>query len=239
MRAVDSIRVARTLGEHGVAVAANLFAGKMARLAKHAQTQAPALLTPDLLGDDLLSNVPLMAVVDGVLGVGAMVARVNVGAEAAACLATTAERARLFEDDAATAAVPVFSVSGFAPLQACTVVVTAQGLQQEIGLSPGDALLIDSRCHARVTDVAAAALFVTFTRPWFREPQASPLNPPVLVSSFDYLRLPPALQARLQWRFDRYLKQRPRLIAYRVADKVPAGLGAPVKRALRGWASSY
>ena len=238
MRAADTDHVGRTLAEHGVAVASTFFAGKVAGFAKQAQSQWPALLTRPLLAD-LVLNARLTTLLEKALGPSFVVARVHVGVGASGQLATTAARARLFADEAANARVPMFSLSMFSPVQACTVVVTAHDLQQEIALLPGDALFVDSRCHARVEGGAPAAVFVTYARPWFREPPASPLEPPVQVSSIDFLRLPLGPQARLQWRFDRYLKQRHRLLAYRVADKIPAGLGAPLKRALRGWASSY
>lgn len=239
MKSEDIGHVARTLADLGVAVATNLFAGTMAGFAKHAQTHAPALLTPTLLGNALLTHENLNLVLEAVLGPAFVVARVNIGAQAPQYLATAAERARLFDDDAANLRAPPFSVSVFAPLHACTVIVTTQALQQEIELAPGNALFVDSRCPTHVVGLAPAALFITFTRPWFREPPAPPSDPPVLVSSLDFLRLAPPVQGRLQWRFDRYLKQRHRLFAYRVADKLPVGLGAPLKRALRGWASSY
>lgn len=241
--AAAAIDIASELAARGAVVLENLFADRIGFLRQLLDEPRPAarvdasLATADMLFQERLETVLQLA-----LDPSYVIARVHLGVGANDLLRTCQSRAALFGDPVADRLLPVFSATLFVPLVGATVRVAAAQDDQHaaVALAAGDGLLVDSRTQVQLVDGATPlALLVAFTRPWFREPLATSADPPIDMSLSDFLRLPAKARARLQWRFDRYLQHRHRLLIYQAADRLPHLFGAPIKRALRGWASSY
>lgn len=234
---------ASDLVARGAGVLDKLFADRIGFLRQLLDKPRPAArVDASLATTDLLFHERLDSVLQTALDPSYVIARVHLGVGANELLRTCQSRAALFGDARADRLLPVFSATLFVPLAAATVLIGAahDDDRATVVLAAGDGLLLDSRMRAELVGGATPlALLVGFTRAWFREPLAAPAEPPIDMSLSDFLRLPAKGRARLLWRFDRYLQHRHRLLIYQAADRLPHLIGAPIKRALRGWASSY
>jgi hypothetical protein len=233
---IDSV-TGQAVREKGYAVAKQTFVPHLFALVRLQKVlPTPSYLSGVLVSDAVLLNEWLTCQLSTLLGPNFIVARSHLGFGVAGELGTTKARSVLFGDAAVDGLAPIFSVALFVPLQE-TKALCGDSL---VELGAGDCLLLDSRVNTRlVGDASVPGLLMVFARPWFREPQAAPGSEPVVLSTVQYLRLPALLRKRLEWRFDRYLSQRHRLFVYELAERLPPFLGAPIKRKLRGWASSY
>lgn len=197
---------------------------------------SPAYLGGVLADKAVLRNETLTAELSSLLGSTFVIARSHLGCGAAGVLATSRSRSFLFGDDATDSIAPLYSVTMFVPLEGTVV----RCKETDLPLEVGDCLLIDSRAEtAIVQNIAVSGLLMVFTRTWYRESNSSPSFASFELSLCDFSRLSHELQARVQWRFDRYLSQRPRIFLYQLANRLPFDLGTPLKRKLRRWASSY
>lgn len=233
---MDSV-VAASVRESGFAVVKGMFVPFVPALRSlQGELPSPSYLGGVLAGDAVLLNETLSAELESLLGSNFLIARSYLGNAAADFLATTRNRSVLFGDDVTDSIVPPFSVTLFVPL----VDTVARCRGTNVPLISGDCLLVDSRMPSEaVSDTPIPGLLVVFSRAWFREKNSIPGVAPVELSLFEFFRLPLNIRVRLQWRFDRYFSQRPRLFLYQMANRLPFIFGAPLKRKLRRWASSY
>jgi hypothetical protein len=166
----------------------------------------PAIEGP-LAEPALLDHATIVPRLDAALGDGHLIGRVAAGRAAIEALVQLPARTALFGDPRHDARVPAVALAVIVALADATLAVDGA----PVALAAGDALVLDARTPVAASP-DASLLLVVHHRHWFREPRAPLDAPPVSISRLVYQRLTAAQRRRFTWRFDRYLRLRPRLL---------------------------
>lgn len=194
-------------------------------LTRVAALDAPTIEGP-LAEPGFLEHPVVAPILVSTLGEDYIMGRLRIGHTAAAALADLPERSALF-GDACDARVPAFGLA----LHVALTAGTAHASAATIALAAGDVVVCDTRTRLRADGLAMLAVYY---RHWFREPIGDLSAPPFAISLVTYQRLPAAQRHLFAWRFDRYLRLRPRLLLDRGLRRLPAPVADAVRRMLPG-----